>query len=180
MDIIMKNRPISLAHRVEINPPARTRAAQSTATDAEYSVGYGKPPPESRWKRGQSGNPAGRPKGSRNVASMAKTLLDEFTRMRSGDTSKRVSRIEGLLWKQYERAAKGDLRAIDRMITLYTQATTSTPKPEQHAAEASASEPLTPGDEAALEAYRNMVIADHKASTGGGAGVDPDGDEVEE
>jgi hypothetical protein len=33
---------------------------------AEYEVGYGKPPAHSRFKPGQSGNPQGRPRGSKN------------------------------------------------------------------------------------------------------------------
>lgn len=37
-----------------------------TAQPSDYEVGYGKPPAETRFKKGQSGNPNGRPKGSRN------------------------------------------------------------------------------------------------------------------
>ena len=33
----------------------------------DYEVGYGKPPSHTRFKPGQSGNPRGRPRGSRNV-----------------------------------------------------------------------------------------------------------------
>ena len=35
-------------------------------SNKEYEVGYGKPPVETRFRKGQSGNPRGRPKGSRN------------------------------------------------------------------------------------------------------------------
>lgn len=37
-----------------------------TPARASYDVGYGKPPQHSRFKPGQSGNPRGRPKGSKN------------------------------------------------------------------------------------------------------------------
>jgi len=38
----------------------------STAPRASYEVGYGKPPAHTRFRKGQSGNPRGRTKGSRN------------------------------------------------------------------------------------------------------------------
>jgi hypothetical protein len=37
---------------------------------AEYQVGYGRPPQHTRFPKGQSGNPKGRPKGSRALASI--------------------------------------------------------------------------------------------------------------
>lgn len=41
--------------------------------DGDYEVGYGRPPEQHRFKRGQSGNPRGRPKGARGF----KTMLEE-------------------------------------------------------------------------------------------------------
>jgi hypothetical protein len=42
-----------------------------------YPVGYGKPPLHSRFKKGQSGNPAGRRKGSLNFSSVLLATLNE-------------------------------------------------------------------------------------------------------
>ena len=40
--------------------------ALTVPSDRSYEVGYGKPPVQTRFKSGQSGNPKGRPKGSRS------------------------------------------------------------------------------------------------------------------
>ena len=58
--------------------------------DADYQVGYGKPPIETRFKSGQSGNPRGRPKGAKNKTSripakneerLKKVLLAQLSRL---------------------------------------------------------------------------------------------------
>jgi len=43
----------------------------------DYEVGRGKPPRHSRYKKGQSGNPKGRPRGSENHYSMLMKVLSE-------------------------------------------------------------------------------------------------------
>lgn len=42
------------------------KALAKLPSSAEYDVGYGKPPLDTRFRPGQSGNPRGRPKGSKN------------------------------------------------------------------------------------------------------------------
>ncbi len=43
--------------------------------DVGYEVGYGKPPAASRFKKGQSGNPKGRPKVTKNVSNMLEEVF---------------------------------------------------------------------------------------------------------
>jgi hypothetical protein len=44
----------------------KQRHLQTSQPDKTYEVGYGKPPAASRFAKGTSGNPKGRPKGSKN------------------------------------------------------------------------------------------------------------------
>src|SRR5690606_35482513 len=45
---------------------ANRKPAGSANLPARYDVGYAKPPAEHRFRKGQSGNPGGRPKGAVN------------------------------------------------------------------------------------------------------------------
>ena len=44
----------------------KKRLSNNLPTRANYRIGYGKPPKESRFQPGQSGNPRGRPRGAKN------------------------------------------------------------------------------------------------------------------
>ena len=55
------------------------RAQSGKATPAgEHTVGYRKPPMHSRFKKGKSGNPNGRPKGTVNFATVLLKTLREL------------------------------------------------------------------------------------------------------
>jgi Family of unknown function (DUF5681) len=53
------------------------RLANLPSTRADYDVGYGKPPPATRFQPGQSGNPSGRRKGSIKKRAVLPALNDE-------------------------------------------------------------------------------------------------------
>jgi hypothetical protein len=88
---------------------------------AKQDVGYRRPPIESRWKPGQSGNPSGRPKGSKNLRSAIEEMLTEKITVTEGNKIRRVTRLEAVLLKQLSLALKGDLKAIQ---AVYTSANT--------------------------------------------------------
>ena len=84
----------------------------------EYNVGYGKPPTHSRFRTGQSGNPKGRPKGSRNFSTDVKATLEEPIRVTHHGKSKTVSTQRAALLRLREKALSGDARALDRLVEL--------------------------------------------------------------
>src|SRR5207302_1250227 len=77
----------------------------------EYPVGYDRPPKASQFKKGQSGNPRGRPKGTRNVRSALQKALTAKVVVRSSNRSRRVPAIVALHQQQLHRGLKGDNRA---------------------------------------------------------------------
>src|SRR3954452_22678400 len=55
---------------------ADTPEDKATPHGQRYEVGYGKPPRHTRFEKGRSGNPRGRPKSSKNLATLLAAALD--------------------------------------------------------------------------------------------------------
>lgn len=83
-----------------------------------YEVGYGKPPEEHRFKPGQSGNPRGRPKGAKNLATMFREALNEPVTIRSGDKIRTMPKRRAMVEVAINRALKGDTRALLAIFKL--------------------------------------------------------------
>ena len=84
----------------------------------DYKVGYGKPPKKHRFKKGQSGNPRGRPKGTRNLKTDLAEELAERISLREGERALRVSKQRALLKSLMAKALKGDARAAALILAL--------------------------------------------------------------
>lgn len=85
---------------------------------SDESVGYGRPPTANRFKAGQSGNPRGRPKGSRNVATLVDEELSRKIDVTVDGHRQRVSKSKVVARRLVDRALKGDLRSITTVMGI--------------------------------------------------------------
>jgi hypothetical protein len=81
-------------------------------------VGFCRPPEATRFRRGVSGNPKGRPKGSLNVATAFTKALREKVVINEGGQRKTVTKLEAALKQLVNKAASGDIRALRQLIEL--------------------------------------------------------------
>lgn len=88
------------------------------ADEREYSVGKGKPPQHTRFQKGQSGNPKGRLRGSKNVATLLAQVLRERVVITENGRRKTITKLEAMLKQLANKAASGDHRAIKLLISL--------------------------------------------------------------
>ena len=119
--------------------------------DDDDGIGYRKPPKHSRFKKGQSGNPKGRPKGTRNFESDLEDVLKAEVKIMEDGRSKKVSSQRAALMRLREKALKGDGRALDRIIALASE----------HSAEKearSADRQLSADENAILERYQESIL----------------------
>ncbi len=85
---------------------------------AEEPAGYGRPPKTTRFKKGVSGNPKGRPKGSLNIATLFTKALREKVVINEHGQRKTVTKLEAALKQLVNKAASGDLRALAQLVAL--------------------------------------------------------------
>src|SRR6516164_900776 len=103
----MKNTPIS--------PTEEEPAAE--ATD-DYEIGRGKPPRHAGFQKDRSGNPKGRPKGSKNLATLLNQALDEKVYVTEDGVRRRVTKRELVIKQLVNKSATADLRAIKQLTDI--------------------------------------------------------------
>ena len=84
----------------------------------DYNVGYGKPPQKTRFKKGSSGNPKGRPKGARGLKTDLLEELGSQVNVTENGQSKKYTKQQIVVKRLTEKAAMGDMRAINTLIDL--------------------------------------------------------------
>ena len=75
------------------------------------------PPEETRWKKGQSGNPKGKPKGSKHISTHIQEMLNDpdFELKLKDGTILKGRPVEAILKTAVAKAVSGDMRAFDML-----------------------------------------------------------------
>ena len=125
-------------------PQGRSSDRASPPPGATYEVGYCRPPVHSRVKPGQVLNPQGRPRGQRNVATVLRKSLNERIKIREGNRTRLVTKLDAMILKMIADAntnpkVQANLIALMRAVGMI-----ETPE------ETSDQAPLTANDQALI------------------------------
>ena len=129
-------------------------------TNDTYEVGYGRPPKTSRFPKGCSGNPKGRPKGTRNLKTDLLDELNEQITLSEGGKAITLSKQRALLKSLMARAIKGDGRAVNALLNLMLRVLD--PSDEEDT-----DEPLSADEQAILANLEQRILARAEAQIEG-------------
>jgi len=84
--------------------------------ELDYEVGYGRPPRQTRFEPGRSGNPRGRPNRSKNLATLLSEALREPVIVTENGRRRKVSKRQAVIKQLVNRSARGDLKAMQMLL----------------------------------------------------------------
>ena len=79
---------------------------------------YQRPPRKGQFKPGQSGNPRGRPKGSRNIRTCVQDLLDARIAVKENGKIRKIPRSEAIAIQLVNLASKGDPKGLAAVLNM--------------------------------------------------------------
>jgi Family of unknown function (DUF5681) len=103
------------------------------AAKGDYEVGYGKPPRGAGFKKGQSGNPRGRPPNSKNLTTLLNDALNEPVTITENGRRRNISKREAVIKQLVNKSASADPRSLkillDLMLNLEARARSAAASP---------------------------------------------------
>lgn len=92
--------------------------SKSRSSDTPSDVGYGKPPKATRFRKGRSGNPKGRPSGEENILSVFKRMATKRIKLREGDRWRTITMAEAIILQNYRAALQKNQIAMSNIMRL--------------------------------------------------------------
>ena len=93
------------------------QAEQPTTAPKQYEVGYGKPPKSTQFKPGQSGNPKGRTKGSKNgIYTYIQRELNSSITLTDGS---KITKEQGFARQLTNKALRGDIQSQKLLFNIH-------------------------------------------------------------
>jgi replication-associated recombination protein RarA len=83
-----------------------------------YEIGYRRPPASGRFKPGKSGNPQGRPKGSRNFLTLLEQELNKTISVTENGRKRKLTRLQAIVKRMVNSALAGDQRALLNLLEI--------------------------------------------------------------
>ncbi|MDB5713594.1 MAG: hypothetical protein JWO15_991 [Sphingomonadales bacterium] len=117
----------------------------------EDKVGYKKPPVATRFKKGHSGNPRGRPKHQLNLKTDLLAELGELIRVNENGKTRSITKQRALLKALTARGIKGDTRASNIILKMVMEVL----DPQLQATEPAE---LSPADDKAFEIFLKSYL----------------------
>jgi hypothetical protein len=84
----------------------------------DYEVGYGKPPCQTRFRKGQSGNPKGRTAGDKNLSTLLSEALNEHVIITENGGRRKISKRQAVIKQIVNQAVKGDWRVAKLLFDI--------------------------------------------------------------
>ncbi len=86
--------------------------------DEDYEIGYKHPPKHTQFQPGTSGNPAGRPPGSRNLHTIVRETGKKLVKVNGPGGQREICMTEAVVMQVAKSAAQGDHRAQRQYLNL--------------------------------------------------------------
>jgi len=89
-----------------------------TRAKNDYEIGYGKPPRGWGFKKGQSGNPHGRPPGSKNLTTLLNDALNETVTITENGRRRKITKREAVIKQLVNKSASAEARSLKILLDL--------------------------------------------------------------
>ena len=130
--------------------------------EKDYEVGYKKPPAGSKFQKGESGNPKGRPRGSKNLATLMEDEFNQPVVVRENGRQRKITKRAAAVKQLINKIVSADPRYVPFLLRMIEKSDGS--GPPNDSLRVAADEVLDPEQARQLqEAWKSIRASQQKA-----------------